>query len=654
MNTESTRSIKQEGVKLSLFLGGSAFCCGIGLIWLLSVGMSTHTFGVPVAIILAVGMFAGLNGFHKAQAVENQSLESQALENATSNEPPDSLSPNLLRASRYCPMSILICDQEGIITFGNDVLYANTGYEPEELAGKSITALAVPEKPLSAYATMLKQLQKDGKWRGELLTQGKNNTTFWESAHAITAPGTSDNNPHYIIFKDDISQRKAREEEANQRALHDALTQLPNRLSSLDRLEHLIAQAHRDQHNMAVLCVDMDDFKKINDTLGHEVGDHLLTKVAQRLTSIVAEGDLVGRLGGDEFMILLDGTNPNFHPEYIAESIIEQFRNAITFDGRELLLTASVGIALYPNDGETSSVLLRNADSAMYHAKSDGRNTYAFFTDNMNTQVARRLAVEERLHSAISRQEISVYYQPVVEIASNQICGVEALLRWNNPDLGMVEPSEFIPIAENNGMIVDLGRFLIKQSIHDITQWQKTLDPRLHLALNISPRQFRDTEMLNLVWETFEQHNMSEHTLVFEITEGVLMTGESNIYDTIKSLQASSIYLAMDDFGTGYSSLRYLRDYPFRVIKIDKSFTSGIEHDESDRQLIQSSIAMANGLEMDVVAEGVETKAQLNFLRDIECRFAQGYYFSKPLPFDAFTHYLENNHTKAPNNDNNA
>ncbi|MCJ8319848.1 MAG: EAL domain-containing protein [Colwellia sp.] len=439
------------------------------------------------------------------------------------------------------------------------------------------------------------------------------------------------NNQIAAIIRD-VTDKKVAEERILHQAHYDSLTDLPNRFLALDRLAELLVKAQRNNDKVAVLFLDLDDFKKINDTLGHEIGDKLLMESAERLRTALRNEDTVGRLGGDEFIILLKGILDASDTLPITENLLKKFREPFKIDGRELILTVSVGISVYPEDGRTPSQLLRNADAAMYQAKALGRNTYSFFTEAMNIDISRNLNLEEQIRGALERREFEVYYQPQIDVDSGRIIGAEALLRWHNQTLGNVSPVEFIPVAEKTGLIVPIGEFVLKQALSLLSQWQKSYDCRLRMAVNLSPRQFRDPELINFVKNALNEANISASSLELEITEGVLMIGHSYIDEALSALAELGVLLSMDDFGTGYSSLSYLRQYSFDVLKVDRSFISGIADDSADRNLVNAAISMAHSLGMKVVAEGVETEEQMYILEELNCDYVQGFLFSKPLP----------------------
>ena len=440
----------------------------------------------------------------------------------------------------------------------------------------------------------------------------------------------------------DITLRKEHEQKITHQAHFDALTGLPNRFLSMDRLSRLLSDAQRHEDKVAVLFLDLDNFKTINDTLGHEVGDNMLVKAAQRLRSIIRSGDTVGRLGGDEFIVLLGGLDSINGAQPVAESILDEFRLAFNIDGRELMLTTSIGISIFPDDSSNPSELLRNADSAMYHSKDFGRNMYSYFTESMNSEISRKLDLEEQLHGALNRGEFTVVYQPKYDIHNRQITGAEALLRWNNPVLGEVSPTEFIPIAEQTGLIIPIGLYVLKESLAQTRQWKTIYTNEFNIAVNISPRQFRDPNLVDSIKTAIHEANIDGDCLELEITEGVLMSGHAYIDQSLERINKLGVTIALDDFGTGYSSLSYLRKYPFDVIKIDRSFVNDITLDQKDRELINATIVMAHALHLKVVAEGVETQEQLAYLKDLDCDLVQGYYYSKPVSAEHLSILLRN------------
>jgi len=476
----------------------------------------------------------------------------------------------------------------------------------------------------------------------------KNNNYIWIRQRGKIIEVDENNKPlRFVGTHSDINMQKEYENEIILQAHFDSLTFLPNRFLSLDRLTVACEDAKRKKTLVALLFLDLDDFKKINDTLGHEAGDTVLIEASERLRSAVRSIDTVGRLGGDEFIVILGGlkTVNEIHP--IIENLLKKFRAKFSIRSRELKLTTSIGVAFYPNDAEDTSTLLRHADSAMYDAKAKGRNTFSFYTDEMNTIAQRRLCIEEQLHDALTRNEFFVVYQPKIDFSTLNIMGAEALLRWSNPTLGQVSPDEFIPIAEQTGFIVKLGEFVLKEALKQAKIWQET-SKNFQIAVNLSPRQFRDPKLFSLIKNTIDHCKIPPHLVELEITEGVLLKGQDYIKDILTYITDLNIKLVMDDFGTGYSSLNYLRTYSFDVVKIDKSFINEINDSAKDKALIHAMLSMSHALGIKVVAEGIETKEQWESLKQLGCDYGQGYLFSKPIDVKAMTTLLKSKKNICP------
>jgi len=520
--------------------------------------------------------------------------------------------------------------------------HKNLFVPPEEFVGKSISQTL----PINIAKKFDRYIAKVIRYKGPLTFEYElklpHGVTYFEARMSYL--------PQYeqiLTIVRDITEQHKSSEIIRKHAYYDALTLLPNRFLALDRLSQMIIDSEKSHKNIAVFFLDLDDFKKVNDSLGHEVGDKLLIEAALRLTRAIRKEDTIGRLGGDEFIVLSQGLSDKNDPRTIADNLLKVFREPFQIDGRELILTLSIGIAVSPENGHTVSDLLRNADTAMYQAKSLGRNAYSFFTKEMNTAMIRRFEIEEQMHGALERNEFEVYYQPQFEVKNNKAIGAEALLRWHSSALGNITPDEFIPIAEHTGLIVPIGEYVVKQALSFLNQWQASENTQYTIAVNLSPRQFRDKNLIPFIKASLEQANINAGNLELEITEGVLMTGQSYIAKALQQLQILGVKLSMDDFGTGYSSLSYLRQYDFDVLKIDRSFINGITQNKEDRDLVKASIAIAHSLGLDVVAEGVEITEQLTILKELNCDYVQGYYFSKPMPAGQFidfsSHYKEIN-----------
>ncbi len=431
---------------------------------------------------------------------------------------------------------------------------------------------------------------------------------------------------------EDINERKLAEEQLRHQAFHDSLTGLPNRQLLHDRVERAIESARREGEQIAVLLMDLDRFKDINDSLGHSAGDRLLKLVAARLEAAVRRSDTVARLGGDEFVLVVDGPGEREKAAQVAEHVLESFAQPFALDGMSLHVRLSVGVALFPDHGETPEELLKNADLAMYQAKERGRNTFAFFTKELNDQVVQRLAVEAGLRRALSTGGIEVFYQPKVSGPESRLTGAEALVRWRREDGSLVSPADFIPVAENTGLIIPLSRLVFTEACRQVVEWRKGPRKDFVVAVNLSPRQFLHAGLEDRIRAVLKETGAPAEALEFEITENLLLDNRPDVLDTLSALAEMGSSVVLDDFGKEYSSLSYIKKLPVQAIKIDRSFIDGLPEDENDASIVKSVLSLAQSLELRVVAEGVETKAQHDFLLALGCTEFQGYLFGKPTP----------------------
>ena len=430
----------------------------------------------------------------------------------------------------------------------------------------------------------------------------------------------------------DVSSQLRNEEEIHQLAFYDTLTGLPNRTLFLDRLKQSLAQAVREGQQVAVLFLDLDRFKIVNDTLGHAIGDKLLTCVAQRLRDCVREGDTVARLGGDEFVILL--SSPHEQKQgfaMFAERILATLSRPVKISGRELFTTTSIGIAVFPVDGRTVGTLLQKADLAMYAAKDLGRNTYQFFSAEMNVRAQEKHNLEVKLRRALDNGEMHLVYQPIIDLQEGKITGIEALLRWEHSELGSVPPARFLPVAEETGLIFPIGEWVLREACRQARQWQRQGLPKMRIAVNLSGRQFTLPNLVDSIERVLVETGLDPNLLEIELTESILMEGAEETISTLTDLKVRGINLSIDDFGTGYSSLIYLKHFPIHRIKIAQEFVRDIPGDKDDAAIVEAIIGMGHSLNLQVVAEGVETHAQLEFLRDRHCAEMQGYFFGPPM-----------------------
>lgn len=442
------------------------------------------------------------------------------------------------------------------------------------------------------------------------------------------------------IFSD-ITHRKAAEERIKFMAYYDALTLLPNRIMMQDRLNQALAEAKRNNKKVALLFLDLDRFKNINDSLGHRVGDALLQAVATRLKGCLRSEDTISRIGGDEFVVILLDINAAEGAANVARKIIGAMSATFNIEKHELNISPSIGISIYPDDGKEGETLIKNADAAMYHTKENGRNNYQFFTQDMNIRSFERLSIENSLRRALEKKEFVLHYQPQINSSTRQITGTEALIRWQHPEMRMVPPAKFISIAEDSGLILQIGEWALLEACRQNREWQKAGLPAIPMAVNISAVQFRQKNFHETVAQALQESGLRPCYLELEITEWVIMKDIEEVVVILHRLKENGLSLTIDDFGTGYSSLSYLKRLPISKLKIDRSFVMDIASDPDDKAIVLAIISMAHSLRLKVIAEGVETEEQLAFLLMHKCNEIQGYYFSKPIPADEYVHLLK-------------
>jgi diguanylate cyclase (GGDEF)-like protein/PAS domain S-box-containing protein len=543
-------------------------------------------------------------------------------------------------AVEQSPNSIIITDIDAKIEYVNTMFTKVTGYTKDEALGLNPRILKSDETPQSTYDDMWAHLTRGDTWHGELVNRRKDNSTYIELTTISPVKQQDGKITNYVAIKVDITEKKKAEKDIENLAHFDQLTGLPNRVMLNDRVTYLLNMAERNNEPLTVMFMDLDNFKNINDSLGHTVGDYVLIEMAKRIKKTVREVDTVARLGGDEFIMLFPNTDSNA-AIHIATKLIKEISKPSIVEHNELTITPSIGIAIYPDDGEDFETLLKNADTAMYRVKDSGRNNFHFFTQEMQLNLARNLQLENALRHAIKRNELQLYYQPQISISSGQIIGAEALLRWHHPELGMISPGEFIPIAESSGQIIEIGEWVLRTAIGQTKEWMDSGFAPMIIAVNISALQFRQKNLLTLVTDILENAQFPNEYLELELTEAVTMYDPESVIDVMNKFHEQGIRMSIDDFGTGYSSLSYLKKFKVYKLKIDQSFIRDISDDPDDRSIVSAIIDMANNLGLQTIAEGVETTEQLAFLRLHGCHEVQGYYFSKPLPpveFEKFRH----------------
>lgn len=552
------------------------------------------------------------------------------------------------------PDIIYILDQEGHFTFINERIESLLGFSKEEIVGKHYSFLVHKDdmeqaKYVFNERRVGKRASKNIELRLKCKDDGnsrhfKNRTLPIElSAMGMYVGQGSSKNSYtgtYGVARD-VTERKIAEETINFQAYHDLLTKLPNRALLRDRLNLAINQAKREEENLAVMFLDLDRFKNINDSLGHMIGDELLQQVSIRLKECIRAGDTLARFGGDEFTLML----PNLKHAHddsckLAEKITTTLKQPFNVDGHELYVSASIGIALYPQDGTNMENLIKHADVAMYHVKGQGKNGYQFYSTEMNAPYVKKLSLDTGIHKALENNEFNLVYQPQINIRSGEIVGVETLLRWNHPEHGTISPAEFIPFAEESGLIVDIGLWVLKTACAELSRWRLAGLPEIRVAINISARQLMEDDIVKDILDIVKDYDIPGHCLELEITENAIMDDMDSVIRKLKELSQYKINIAIDDFGTGYSSLSYLHKLPIQTLKIDRTFLKESRAERQDNTIVNTIVAMAKGLGLNVIAEGVETQSQLDYLRDIECTEAQGFLFGKPLPPDVISQLL--------------
>jgi diguanylate cyclase (GGDEF)-like protein/PAS domain S-box-containing protein len=529
---------------------------------------------------------------------------------------------------------------DGTILTWNNGAERIYGYTAEEAVGRSIAMLAPPERAREVMVMLGKIGLGERVEHYETCRVRKDGSPIQVSLTVSPVKDATGRTVGASAIARDITERKKAEEEVRRLAFHDTLTDLPNRLLFQDRLAVAIAQARRSRTHVAVIFVDLDGFKRINDSLGHSAGDDLLRRVADRIRSCLREADTVARFGGDEFVVLVPGIASSDDAERIGDKLLKAMRTPFGIDRRRLEITASLGISVYPGDGRDGRALLRNADRAMYRAKEGGRDNLQLYKAALSPAALERLALERQLRDAMGQGDLVVHYQPFVDLESGEIRGAEALIRWQHPSLGLLEPSEFVSLAESSGLIVPIGRWILRTACEQARSWRTRGHPGLRIAVNLSSREFLQPDLVETVRETLQNVGLDSTSLDLEITESSALHNPERVVDTLSDLRSLGVTIAMDDFGTGYSSLSHLRSLPIDRLKIDQSFVRDVANHRGDAAIATAVIAMAHSLGMSVVAEGVETVPQLAFLRARQCDEMQGYLVSRPLPPDQFTEFL--------------
>ncbi|HMK36290.1 MAG TPA: EAL domain-containing protein [Desulfomonilaceae bacterium] len=534
--------------------------------------------------------------------------------------------------------AIVTTNTEGFIVNVNQAFSKITGYAKEEAVGHDAKLFQCGRDELNPEMWQL--VQTTGQWQGEVWDRRKSGEVYPKLLSVSTVKNNENAITHYVTIFSDITELKKAEKYLRQLAHFDPLTKLPNRLLFQDRLQRALIEADRRKCMVTLMLLDLDRFKNINDTLGHSAGDDLLIAVAQRLTRCVRKSDTVARLGGDEFTVVLPEIPSNMAAANVARKIIEAMSEPFDLAGREVFITTSIGVTLYPSDANQADRLLQNADMALYHAKEQGKNNFQFFNEGMNVEAIERSELEDALRGAVERNEFLVHYQPRLNFRSEEINTVEALVRWNHPKRGLILPGQFIAAAEETGTILPMGEWVLRTACQQNQEWQEMGLPPVRVAVNVSARQLISPQFPETILRTLDETGLDPNYLELELTESVAMNEADTTIRVLSDLKNHGIRISIDDFGTGYSSLSYLKQFPIDKLKIDKSFVKDIPSDSDDEAIVTAIIAVAHSLKLKVVAEGVETLEQLSFLRSHGCDEWQGYWFSPPVPAEGITRLL--------------
>ncbi|MEW8551525.1 MAG: EAL domain-containing protein [Candidatus Thiodiazotropha endolucinida] len=551
------------------------------------------------------------------------------------------------RAFQNTAEGITVTDASGNIVSTNPAFEAITGYSHEEVLGLNPRVLKSGHHPDSFYKEMWDTLLLTGHWRGEIWNRRKNGDAYPEWLTISAVKDGNDETTHYVGVFTDISQIKEAQDQINFLAHHDALTRLPNRALFRERFDHALMHARRENASIALLFLDLDRFKTVNDTLGHPVGDQVLLEVSKRMNQIIRASDTLARLGGDEFVLLLEEQTDAQHAAVVARKLIDLFSRPMIIGEHELVVTTSIGITLYPNDGDDPDKLIRHADRAMYEAKQQGRNTYRFFTQALTEGALERLMMENDLRRAVARNELILHYQPIVNLETRQLQGIEALVRWQHPEQGLIAPGLFIELAEEIGIIGEIGQWVLRAACSQLARWDRDGFKVPRISVNLSVQQIDREGLITMVSEELNSSGLSPERLELEVTESMLIRNPELSRTVLSELRTLGVKFAIDDFGTGYSSLAYLKLLPLDHLKIDQSFVRDIGKDANDEAIVRAIIGVSKSLGLESVAEGVEEAHQARFLQQAGSDLAQGYLYSRPLPADEiFSNWIRTENTE--------
>lgn len=561
-------------------------------------------------------------------------LNSKLKQNITQNEVTEQALTKLSSALANSGASIAITDTQGVIEYVNDKFCQLTGYDQSESIGRSIDLLGPSHLPDGEIVPTWSMNCLQNNWEGDILSTKKGGQSYWSATTISSVLNKSGEISNYVVSGIDITDLKEANRTMQQLALFDSLTGLANRRLFIDRMGQSIIAAQRHGTIAALLFLDLDQFKRINDTLGHDAGDQLLLIVAKRLKDCVRAQDTVARLGGDEFTVLLNDIHDAQAITNVAKNILKTLKNPMMLGKHEVIISTSIGITIAPNDSYEVDILMKNADLALYRAKDRGRDGYYFFTEELNTKALNLLHIEQELRHALQMDEFTILYQPQVCLKTGAISSVEALIRWHHPIRGELAPDDFISIAEETGLIVQIGEWVLRNACTQIQMLQRLTNQKIRVAVNLSGRQFSDPNLEQVIYDVIETSGLEAKYLELEVTESMLMDNIEKVIDQLNRIKSTGTTITIDDFGSGYSSLNYLKRLPVDILKVDREFVKDIPDDISDMEITSAIIAIAHKLNLKVIAEGVETIDQRDFLVINKCDYAQGFFFSKPLSFE--------------------
>jgi diguanylate cyclase (GGDEF)-like protein len=505
-----------------------------------------------------------------------------------------------------------------------------TGYRFEQIIHNKLIYLRSNRHAESFYDKFWEEFDRDGIWFGELWVRCESGKEILCSLEAFHISDDELEEYLRVLIFNNITEKRRAEEELSFLARYDALTGLPNRNLFNDRLEHAIALAKRHNHQVAVMFIDLDGFKKVNDSFGHHAGDVLLKQTADIIRSCLRDEDTLARLSGDEFIVIIEDYQSDAQLKVVLNKIMAKLQQPMDIVQNKVVISCSIGVSQFPLDGSSAEELMKFADTAMYHAKEQGKNQYYFYQKEMHQKLIHRLNIENYLRDAVAKDELYLVFQPIVDVVSHKIVSAEALIRWNNPSLGEVYPMDFIPLAEESGYILEVGRYVLKKACYYIAKWQEDYGNKVKIAVNVSVRQLMDSDFVNDLANIIKESGVNADSLKVEVTESMLMANAGKANQILRDLKNLGVTVSIDDFGTGYSSLSYLKRFAIDELKIDKEFISDITEEGEEETIVNAIIALAKSLSLKVVAEGVETKIQLDYLASHHCDYAQGYLFSKP------------------------